>query len=175
VTGLSVPFPAVNLSLPKTRFSLSQLNLNDAAIACGCHVHDRLIAVLFDSARSSEPSRAPSRGPGSPAAAPRVATIERQPPTGLSFTDRLLWVWLSQLWSGLRSALKIVKPETVIAWQEAVVCAHTIVRPGRDWNAMTSCDATPVSSFVAWSEGDPSDKVWSTLAADGRYPGAQVK
>src|SRR5215831_9962955 len=34
----------------------------------------------------------------------------------LSFTDRLLWVWLSQLWSGWRSALMIVKPETVIAW-----------------------------------------------------------
>ena len=30
--------------------------------------------------------------------------------------DRSLWVWLSQLWSGWRSALLIVKPETVIAW-----------------------------------------------------------
>src|SRR5215471_19503642 len=30
--------------------------------------------------------------------------------------DRCLWVWLSQLWSGWRSALVIVKPETVIAW-----------------------------------------------------------
>jgi hypothetical protein len=30
--------------------------------------------------------------------------------------DRLLWVWLSRLWSGWRSALAIVKPETVIAW-----------------------------------------------------------
>ena len=34
----------------------------------------------------------------------------------LSLADRLLWVWLSQLWSGWRSALVIVKPETVIAW-----------------------------------------------------------
>jgi hypothetical protein len=34
----------------------------------------------------------------------------------LNFADRLLWVWLSQLWSGWRSTLKIVKPETVIAW-----------------------------------------------------------
>ena len=34
----------------------------------------------------------------------------------LSFADRFLWVWLSQLWSGWRSALRIVKPETVIAW-----------------------------------------------------------
>src|SRR6201982_1483150 len=30
--------------------------------------------------------------------------------------DRLLWVWLSRIWSGWRSALAIVKPETVIAW-----------------------------------------------------------
>jgi hypothetical protein len=34
----------------------------------------------------------------------------------LSVADRLLWVWLSQLWNGWRSALVIVKPETVIAW-----------------------------------------------------------
>src|SRR5271170_8471822 len=34
----------------------------------------------------------------------------------LSAADRLLWVWLSRLWSGWRSALIIVKPETVIAW-----------------------------------------------------------
>jgi putative transposase len=34
----------------------------------------------------------------------------------LSFADRLLWVWLSRLWSGWRSALAIVKPETVIGW-----------------------------------------------------------
>jgi putative transposase len=30
--------------------------------------------------------------------------------------DRFLWVWLSRLWSGWRSALMIVKPETVITW-----------------------------------------------------------
>jgi hypothetical protein len=30
--------------------------------------------------------------------------------------DRLLWVWLARLWTGWRSALVIVKPETVIAW-----------------------------------------------------------
>jgi len=34
----------------------------------------------------------------------------------LNRTDRCLWVWLSQLWSGWRSALMIVKPETVIEW-----------------------------------------------------------
>src|SRR6202171_4578547 len=30
--------------------------------------------------------------------------------------DRLLWAWLSRIWSDGRSALAIVQPETVIAW-----------------------------------------------------------
>ena len=30
--------------------------------------------------------------------------------------DRLFWAWLSAVWSGWRSALVIVKPETVLAW-----------------------------------------------------------
>jgi putative transposase len=33
--------------------------------------------------------------------------------------DRLLWVWLSRIWSDWRSALAIVKPETVVAWHRA--------------------------------------------------------
>jgi hypothetical protein len=31
-------------------------------------------------------------------------------------TDRWLWVWLSWLWAGWRSALIVVKPETVLSW-----------------------------------------------------------
>ena len=34
----------------------------------------------------------------------------------LSLADRLLWVWMSRLWPEWRYALRIVKPETVIAW-----------------------------------------------------------
>jgi len=30
--------------------------------------------------------------------------------------DRRLWAWLSRVWSGWRSSLIIVKPETVISW-----------------------------------------------------------
>src|SRR5215469_589758 len=30
--------------------------------------------------------------------------------------DRCLWVWLSRLWPDWRSALMIVKPETVVGW-----------------------------------------------------------
>jgi putative transposase len=34
----------------------------------------------------------------------------------LRSSDRVLWVWLSRLWPNWRSALLIVKPETVIRW-----------------------------------------------------------
>src|SRR5262252_4740037 len=34
----------------------------------------------------------------------------------LSLADRLLWAWLSRIWPEWKSALRIVKPETVIAW-----------------------------------------------------------
>jgi putative transposase len=34
----------------------------------------------------------------------------------LRWTDRALWVWLSRLWNDWRSALLMVKPETVIRW-----------------------------------------------------------
>ena len=34
----------------------------------------------------------------------------------LTAADRILWAWLSGVWAGWRSALVIVKPETVIAW-----------------------------------------------------------
>jgi hypothetical protein len=34
----------------------------------------------------------------------------------LTVADRFFWAWLSGVWAGWRSALVIVKPETVIAW-----------------------------------------------------------
>jgi len=34
----------------------------------------------------------------------------------LTSGDRLLWAWLCEAWSDWRSALVIVKPETVIGW-----------------------------------------------------------
>src|SRR6266542_2216990 len=48
----------------------------------------------------------------------QVAVLKRSQRSRLRLNsvDRLLWVWLSRLWSQWRSALLIVKPETVIAW-----------------------------------------------------------
>src|SRR5260370_6854544 len=37
----------------------------------------------------------------------------------LTPVDRLLWICLSRLWRDWRSALAIVKPETVLAWHRA--------------------------------------------------------
>src|SRR5580693_8959243 len=34
----------------------------------------------------------------------------------ITAADRLLWVWLCDVWRDWRSSLIIVKPETVIAW-----------------------------------------------------------
>jgi transposase InsO family protein len=54
----------------------------------------------------------------------------------LARADRLLWVWLLHFWSGWRSALAIVKPETVIAWHRQGFrlywkwkCHHPVGRP----------------------------------------------
>ena len=47
----------------------------------------------------------------------QLAVLERQRKRArLGAADRLLWVVLSRLWTQWRSALVIVKPETVIAW-----------------------------------------------------------
>src|SRR6516225_9662532 len=48
----------------------------------------------------------------------QVAVLKRSQRNRLRLKslDRLLWVWLSRLWSQWRSALLIVKPETVMAW-----------------------------------------------------------
>jgi putative transposase len=43
----------------------------------------------------------------------------RHPQPQLRPRDRLFWVWLSLVWSQWRSALLIVKPETVLRWHRA--------------------------------------------------------
>lgn len=45
-----------------------------------------------------------------------VVNRSRRPRLRLTPVDRMLWAWLSHSWRGWRSAIHIVKPETVIAW-----------------------------------------------------------
>src|SRR5947207_912547 len=60
-------------------------------------------------------SGAAARDPGlaTPAPSPPTITPSTGPPDQ---ADRLLWVWLSRVWTQWRSAVVIVRPETVIAW-----------------------------------------------------------
>ena len=48
----------------------------------------------------------------------QLGVLRRSAPKRLKLTpaDRVFWVWLRRLWSDWKSALLIVKPETVIAW-----------------------------------------------------------
>jgi transposase InsO family protein len=48
----------------------------------------------------------------------QLQVLERTCPRRVRLTpsDRLLWVWLSQVWQGWRAAVVIVKPETVLSW-----------------------------------------------------------
>jgi len=40
----------------------------------------------------------------------------RPPRPSLGTADRWLWVWLSRVWTAWRTALVIVRPETVVGW-----------------------------------------------------------
>jgi transposase InsO family protein len=46
----------------------------------------------------------------------QVLQRSRRPRVRLSQADRLLWISLSRVWNSWRSAIVIVKPDTVIAW-----------------------------------------------------------
>src|SRR4029453_16748029 len=48
----------------------------------------------------------------------QLHVVNRSRPQRLRLThaDRMLWVWLSQVWNEWRAAVVIVKPETVLAW-----------------------------------------------------------
>src|SRR6516162_2458839 len=56
----------------------------------------------------------------------------------LTLVDRLLWVWLSRVWSGWRPALTIVRPETVVAWHRAGFRLFWTWKVRRGWTT-TDC------------------------------------
>ena len=47
----------------------------------------------------------------------------------LTPADRRLWVWLSRIWGDWRSALAIVKPETVLAWHRSRFAVSWVTVP----------------------------------------------
>ena len=46
----------------------------------------------------------------------RWSTRSRRQRLRFTSADRMLWAWLSRVWRGWRSALHVVRPETVIGW-----------------------------------------------------------
>src|SRR5690348_8584173 len=48
----------------------------------------------------------------------QLTVLRRSAPKRLKLTpaDRIFWVWLRRVWSDWKSALMIVKAETVVAW-----------------------------------------------------------
>lgn len=49
----------------------------------------------------------------------------------LNNSDRLLWIWLSRVWTEWRSALVIAKPDTIIAWHRRAVVRNNVVGRSR--------------------------------------------
>ena len=67
----------------------------------------------------------------------QVLERSRRPRVRLTRLERCLWVWLSRSWPEWRTALVIVKPETVIAWHRqgfrlfwTLKSRHRTGRPG---------------------------------------------
>jgi hypothetical protein len=47
----------------------------------------------------------------------QLAVLQRSTPRPkLACRDRIFWVWVSRVWTGWRSALVIVQPDTVVGW-----------------------------------------------------------
>ena len=62
----------------------------------------------------------------------QLAVLQRQKKhVSLRAEDRLLWVLLSRIWQQWRSALVVVKPETVIAWTEKGFVSIGVGRVGQ--------------------------------------------
>jgi len=73
----------------------------------------------------------------------------------MSLTDRLLWVWLSELWSGWRSALRIVKPETVIAWHRRGFRLYWSWKSGHHPPGRPSMSAEVIALIRKMSQANP--------------------
>jgi hypothetical protein len=72
--------------------------------------------ALLPSPVPSNSGRSARGEPGTPSSASFVAARAPKPSSAIAILRRLVWVWLFRVWPNWRSALCIVKPETVIAW-----------------------------------------------------------
>ena len=77
--------------------------------------------------------------------------------------DRLLWVWLSRIWSGWQQALVFVEPATVIAWQRRrfrelirrrIAHFNATEYPAAEWTAQQIVDVFPWEEATQFSPND---------------------
>jgi hypothetical protein len=101
---------------PGSPFSLKALNLRRGVVGCnGMFVP---LASLLFSLRGCLQTRAALHAENL-ALRHQLLLLQRVHQNRrlrLRSCDRLVWVWLSTVWSNWRSARRIVKPATVIAW-----------------------------------------------------------
>ena len=103
---------STTLSLPRNPCSLRVLNLRRGVV--GCNGMFVLLASLLFSLQTRAALHAENL-----ALRHQLLLLQRVHQNRrlrLRSCDRLVWVWLSRVWSNWRCALRIVKPETVIAW-----------------------------------------------------------
>jgi len=123
VTVLSRPplvpvaeFQKNRVSLPGSQFSLKALNLRRGVV--GCKGMCVLLASMLLFLRGCLQTRAALHAENL-ALRHQLLVLQRVHQNRrlrLRSCDRLVWVWLSRVWSNWRSTLCIVKPETVIVW-----------------------------------------------------------
>ena len=111
---------------------------------------------------------------------------KRQPRPRFNPAFRLLWVLLSRVWSGWKSAAELMKPKTVLQWHEHAFLKWWRWKSRRKGGRPTisqemralimSCGA-PKQSMDTWSYSvsihparTPSGSIWSSLAEERTSP-----
>jgi hypothetical protein len=125
------PYPAPSSDAPGKIFRLSfatirstnDLGLFRGFLSRGPVAQDRpvlaLLLALIAAVGSALRSRA-NLAIENLALRQQIAVLRRRRPRPpLAWTDRLFWVALSRMWSRWRSALVIVRPDTVVRWHRA--------------------------------------------------------
>ncbi len=80
------------------------------------------------------------------------------------WSDRLLWVWLSRVWTGWRDALVIVAPDTVLRWRQRRFRDHWTKLSGRPTAGRPPVSAEITALVKKMAEANP---LWSAPRIHG--------
>src|SRR5467141_2562604 len=70
-------------------------------------------------------------------------------------SDRLFWVWLSKAWTGWRTAVIMVTPDTVLRWQRRRFRAHWRRLSGRSATGRPPVDAQIIALVTRMAAANP--------------------